>query len=124
MFAMFALLLTLTSAGPSGPVPSSRTIARIESGALLLELLTVVGVADTASMNRESRVRVRAVSCTSEPSSRALCTYEADHCREGEIDSDNNGWCSRQTRFVRTGTPLPTEPNDHGWIVDRTATVD
>ncbi|MEG3148557.1 hypothetical protein U1769_01575 [Sphingomonas sp. ZT3P38] len=100
----FAVLALIGMDGDNA-VPSSRTIARIESGIVLLDQLQIVGVADTTSMNRMSRVRVRAAACRAEVASKADCTYQVDHCRESEEDSDHDGWCGRQTRFVRADAP-------------------
>lgn len=116
------ILLMMLSMAANDGVPSARTISRIESGSLLLEQLRAVGVADTTSMNRQARVRVRKVVCIAGTANRATCTYEADHCRDGKINGEDNGWCPRRTQFVRRDRPLPSEASDHGWVVDGTRT--
>jgi hypothetical protein len=116
------ILPVLVAASATAAVPSSRAIAEIESGTQLSEVIQSVGVADSASMNRASRVRVRAVSCTTPVSGAALCVYEADHCRDGETDGNNDGWCRRETRFVRDEQAWQGEPQSGGWIRERIST--
>ena len=89
-------------------VPSRRDVQEIESGLALVANIEAVGVIDSAALNRASRVRIRALRCTPAGVNRAVCSYWASICLEGESDDDRDGWCVRTTRFARippTGMP-------------------
>jgi hypothetical protein len=116
-----ALLFALSASQGRGHVPSALAIAEIESGVQLLEDIKTVGVGKGVSMNRASRVKVRAVNCVAEPEQRALCTYEANRCREGESVENLEGWCRRTTRFIRDRHAWQGEPQSRGWIRNPTA---
>jgi hypothetical protein len=100
----FACGLTLITCGATVEpplAPSQKTIASIESGYALLEDLARVGVADAATMNAASRVKVRNVRCNLEAGDVAVCSYEASRCLNVEADVDGDGWCARTTSFAR-----------------------
>lgn len=120
MVVLLCALCGCVSRGSSlALVPSAKTIVAIESGYALVQNLTVVGVADSATMNRASRVKVRKIACAREGDV-AVCMYEADHCLEGESDSDGDGWCQRQARFLRMQRHRsPLDPIVQGWALDR-----
>ena len=97
---------------------SHRTIARIESGLALAEDLETVGVADSKTMNRASRVRVRNVGCRSVEGSAVTCSYEASRCLYDELDPDGDGWCRRARSFVRVSGYANPLTSVNGWTVD------
>lgn len=101
-------------------VPSRRTIEAIESGFALQEDLMAVGVVDSEEMNRNSRVKVRRVSCTPSEGA-ALCSYEANRCLDGERDEDGDGWCRRKARYqIAVGIDHSLTVS-RGWTIDRPA---
>lgn len=103
--AVAALTACTTTAGQQ-IVPTRSTVARIESGYQLVRDLGSVGAyADPAEMNRESRVRVRAVACTNPAAGTAICKYETNRCSIRETDADGDGWCPRTSKFVRLKYP-------------------
>ncbi len=112
--------LTRASHDVSKRLPTAEDVAQIETGFLLLSNMTIVGVADTESMNRMSRVQVRDVVCRFVTGQGPVCTYSADACLENEADLDGDGWCFRESRLVRTTGLSPSMPlSSSGWTIDR-----
>jgi len=105
-----ALLIALSGGSEPSDIPTRHMIAKIESGLQLYENIANVGVGDSASMNRASRVKVRAVTCRAESNKTAICSYEANNCRTHERDENGDGWCQRTTRFVRDRHAWQGEP--------------
>lgn len=96
--------------------PSRGTIAQIESGFALRDIIKSVGIVDSAWMNRHSRVHVRKVRCVASDAGAALCTYEADRGLPGEPDME--GWRERTTTFVRS-TAFDPLTSAQGWTIVR-----
>jgi len=108
--------------GRQAPIPAPRTIAQIESGYRLLQLIVDVGVVDSASMNGASRVKVRSVACEADGEAAAVCEYDASRCLPSEADPDGDEWCRRKARFVRVDhphDPFHVAMIAQGWTVDR-----
>ena len=120
----FASLLALTACADRTTdvaVPSTRTIAQVESGRQLRADLTVVGAyTDPDVLNAESRVKVRHASCRAIDRAAATCSYEASRCLAEETDTDGDGWCARTSRFVKVdGRPGMGDVVVKGWALDR-----
>jgi hypothetical protein len=104
------------------PPPSPRTIARLETGLRLDEMIQAVGVVDNRSLNQRARVRVRSVVCRPLPDGDAMCSYEASACLPNEQATSPNGWCARETRFIHIGgREVPAVPGLEGWAISRPA---
>ena len=116
-----ACLLLAPAAGALAvaEVPSRGDVAEIESGLALLGDMQVVGIGDSAAMNRAARVRIRKLACAPSGKNSARCTYDADRCLAGEHDA-GSGWCRRTAQFVRV-TPSSITPgiSRRGWAVVR-----
>lgn len=104
----------ISSCASATPQPSVGTIARIETGLALLEDLQAVGVADSESMNRAARTRVRNVRCASPEVGKAVCTYDTARLAPGE------DWVARRRSFVRQERIGPSEPSAGGWVPEKT----
>jgi hypothetical protein len=120
----FTIFLSLTACAAriaDLAIPSTRTIAQIESGHQLLADLTVVGAyADPDELNAESRVRVRNATCRATDRAAANCKYEASRCLANETDIDGDGWCARTSKFLKVdGQPGLGEVVVNGWALDR-----
>lgn len=118
---LFGILAGCVASG-SGVTPSRYAVAQIESGYALLQDVGKVGVADSATMNAGSRVKVRNVTCMRSGSDAAICDYDADRCMDTERDVDGDGWCRRTSRFLRVSEPA--DPFHiamiyNGWTLDR-----
>jgi hypothetical protein len=100
-------------------VPERRTVEEIESGFALQEDLMTVGVVDSDEMNRNSRVKIRRLSCTPTSPQEASCTYEASRCLEGETDGNGDGWCRRRANFQVDFAIGHSLTRSRGWTIDR-----
>ncbi|MEA1015193.1 hypothetical protein [Sphingosinicella sp. LY1275] len=119
---LLAVSVGCATPGRQAPVPAPRTIAQIESGYRLLQLIVDVGVVDNASMNAASRVKVRGVACQADGEVAAVCEYDASRCLPPEADLDGDEWCRRKARFVRVDRPddpFHVVMIAQGWTVDR-----
>lgn len=103
-------------------LPRRRTVERLERQLMLEAIIASVGVVDTKSMNRNARVRVRALSCRPTGHGDATCSYETDRCQGEEISRDGRRWCRRETRFQHLGSTASTIIGVDGWMIDRPGT--
>lgn len=111
------VVLIVSGCASATSQPGVRTVARIETGLALLEILQTVGVADSQSMNRAARTRVRNLRCAPPEAGKAVCTYDTALLGSGEE------WVTRRRTFVRQERPLPGEPSADGWVPEKTATA-
>lgn len=103
-------------------LPSACDISRLETGLRLDEIIQAVGVADSRSMNRAARVRVRAVTCRYLPSHDAICSYEARPCpmEMQAATGSPDGWCRLETRLIHIGgLPVPEIRGSEDWAIHR-----
>lgn len=114
---ILVFVLIVAGCASARPQPSAGAIARIETGLALLDDLQAVGVADTESMNRAARTRVRNVRCASPEVGKAVCTYDTARFGPGEA------WVARQRSFVQREWVSPGEPGADGWSPEKTLTV-
>jgi hypothetical protein len=91
----------------------------------MFEGISAVGPVAALSSPQASKVKVRNVACAPEGEGAAICHYEANRCLDHENDSDGDGWCQRQQKFVRIDRPLHpfhVVMIRDGWTIDRAAT--
>ncbi|WP_145998462.1 hypothetical protein [Caulobacter flavus] len=105
------MTLSVSGCASIDSLPSIDTIARIESGLALLGDVQVVGVGDSASMNRAAEMHVRNVRCSPAEAVRVVCSYEA--ARRGS----NDDWHEQHRTFVRR-QPALGEPSVNGWATE------
>jgi len=111
------VVLIVSGCASAPPQPSVVAIARIETGLALIEDQRAVGVADSESMNRAARTRVRNVRCASPDAGKSVCTYDTARLGAGE------DWVARRRSFVRQERVVSGEPSADGWAPEKTATA-
>jgi hypothetical protein len=110
-----ALFLLSAAADKAPPVPSRRTVERLETALSIYNGVLSVGLpTNQDAFNRASRVRVRNAICVPIGEGKAKCTYLVDRC-EGDVIR----WCPRTSTFLYD--PYHGDPFKiiKGWRIDR-----